>query len=154
MLHSKAGIVSARDGLIVCEVCGNEMRLEDVEIKSDRVRCGLEALTLTYFLCSNCNEVYEVLLADAEYEHLYADFEKAQRRIKKNWGKQPEEVIKRLQEMAESKLRRLKRHADAVSAKYPGRFTVSPAEDGDKDGMTIVYHDDIHGEKGDDSDDR
>lgn len=123
--------------IIYCDKCNYEFLLSAVNIKEADVAIGSETVTLVYFTCPKCKEVYRVLLKDKAYDELKEDFEKAKARIRKNVGSNNEEFARVLNSMVYKKQERLRNHARNTNRKYPGTFILTMSENDDE--QTIKY---------------
>lgn len=123
--------------IIYCDKCNYEFLLSAVNIKEADVAIGSETVTLVYFTCPKCKEVYRVLLKDKVYDELKEDFEKAKARIRKNVGSNNEEFARVLNSMVYKKQERLRNHARNTNWKYPGTFILTTSKNDDE--QTIKY---------------
>ena len=119
--------------MIICDECKNEFFLESVNIENTEVKVNNQKLTLIYFTCPKCNEIYRVSLADTRYFELIEDLEKIKKRIRKNHGSNNEEMHRTLNQMVNIKLERLRRHTDKLNKKFPGTFTLVVSENNHKE---------------------
>lgn len=53
----------------VCDECNFVWKTSDTEIKSSKVTVRKEKLTVTYFVCPNCNKLYVVTVDNKETIH-------------------------------------------------------------------------------------
>ena len=123
---------------IKCDKCRREFSLNAVNIESAEVEINNQQLTLIYFTCPKCNELYRVSLADARYFELREDLEKTKKRIRRNHGSNNVEMARMLNQMVMKKKERLKSHTDKLNKKFPGTFTLVVSENNHED-KTIKY---------------
>ena len=113
---------------VACDKCKYEFFLESVNIENAEVKINDQQLTLIYFTCPKCNKLYRVSLADARYFELREDLEKTKKRIRRNHGRNNEEMHRVLNQMVNRKLERLRNHTDKLNKMFPGTFTLVVSE--------------------------
>jgi len=114
--------------IIVCDKCEYEFRLKSVDIKETKVNCQGTELTLMFFTCPKCNEIYKVCLKDSWYNTLLKDLEKMKKRIRRNFGSSNIEFARTLNGMLLKKQERLKKYTMTLNTKYSGTFTFAASE--------------------------
>lgn len=114
--------------VIVCDKCEHEFRLKSVDIQETKVDCLGDELTLAFFTCPKCNEIYKICLKDEQYDIILEDLEKMKKRIRRNFGSSNVEFARTLNGMLLRKQERLKNHTMKLNAKYSGTFTFAASE--------------------------
>lgn len=113
---------------IACDKCKNEFFLETVNIENAVVKINNQQLSLIYFTCPKCNNLYRVSLTDTHYFELREDLENTKKRIRRNCGSNNKEMARMLNQMVNKKLERLRNYADKLNKKFPGTFTLVVSE--------------------------
>ena len=127
-MKAKKSIKAQNRSSVICNKCEHEFLLNSVVIKEAKVEINNRQLTLIYFTCPKCNEIYRVSLVDARYFELKEDIEKTKKRIRKNHGSNNEEMARMLNQMVNKKLERLRIHTDKLNKMFPGTFTFVASE--------------------------
>lgn len=121
---------------IICNTCKKEFLLSTVDIKETKVR-NVKELSLVYFTCPECNQIYNIMVKDKKYDVLAEDLEKAKKRLRRNYGSNNENMARMLLDVVNRKQKRLANHIDVLKNKYKGTFTLMASENNHED--EIIY---------------
>lgn len=124
--------------VIICDECNYEFPMNSVKIEETTVDVGKQVLTLVYFTCPKCRKIYRVLLKDEWYETLKKDLDQTKARIRKNYGRNNEEIARTLNFMVNKKLTRLRNHVTRINKKFSGTFTFVASENNNEE-MIVKY---------------
>lgn len=105
-----------------CDKCSYEFPIESVKIQESLVDLNNIKVVLVYFMCPSCKEVYKVSIQDKRYYDLKEDFDKAEKRYRKNLNKRNREQVRILYNAMMKKKERLLNYVDAVNNAFNGKF--------------------------------
>lgn len=118
---------------VKCDECEYEFILEAVGIHETIVQLNGVPVILVYFACPKCNKIYRISIQDKRYYELVGDLEKIKKRIRRNYGKNNDEMARMLNSMITKKHKRLKTYVDEVNKMFPGTFTFVASENNHKE---------------------
>ena len=130
--------MSQEKAIIVCDECKHEFYLDAVGIHEAIVELNGVPVTLVYFACPKCNKIYRISIQDRRYYELVEDLEKTKKRIRRNHGRNNQEMARMLNSMVFKKKQRLKEYIDRVNKMFQGTFTFVASENNHKE-QTIKY---------------
>ena len=120
-------------GKIVCEKCKQEFPESTIDVEVAKVELNNVIVDLVYFTCPKCEKIHRVSIQDARYYDLKEDLEKAKKRMRRNHGKNNQEMARVLYNMVVKKHERLKAHVDKVNEIFSGTFTFDVSENNPKE---------------------
>lgn len=108
---------------VKCNRCKKEFLLRAVDIEEAVGTINGKELTLMFFTCPKCNEIYRICLKDEQYKFLQNDLEVTKERYRKSKSVGTSRLLSELSDMIQIKSKRLKDYIELMDKKYPGTFT-------------------------------
>lgn len=113
--------INKEEQTISCDVCGYEFFAKTVDIKQNDIEINGKVLSVTYFTCSNCGEIYIITILDKELKALQQEYQKQSERWVKILASNDRNEIARKQGVLTSclaKRRRVMNKSNALKQRY------------------------------------
>lgn len=113
--------INKEEQTISCDVCGHEFFAKTVDIKQNDIEINGKVLSVTYFICSNCGEIYIITILDKELKALQQEYQKQSERWAKILASNDRNEIARKQGVLTSCLAKRKRvmnKSNALKQRY------------------------------------
>lgn len=113
--------INKEEQTIFCDVCGHEFFAKTVDIKQNDIEINGKVLSVTYFTCSNCGEIYIITILDKELKALQQEYQKQSERWVKILASNDRNEIARKQGVLTSclaKRRRVMNKSIALKQRY------------------------------------
>lgn len=119
--------------IVICDECKQQFLLDAIKLEVAKVELNNVIVDLVYFTCPKCDKIHRVSIQDARYYDLKEDLEKAKKRMRRNHGKNNQEMSRIMYNMVVKKHERLKAHVDKVNEIFTGTFTFEVSENNPKE---------------------
>lgn len=104
---------------VICDKCGYNFDVNKMlHVQSTKAMLEGELLTITWFQCPKCKNIYVVGISNASSEALKKQLDKKRRKYKKSLGKEVSAVQIRLYDAMDDKLEKYKRYQVMLKQHY------------------------------------
>lgn len=107
---------------VVCDNCEKSFVLKSKDIKVKKVNIDDEVLSLVYFECKHCKEIFRICLHDDEYDDLRKRVEVSRNNLKDCTRFDNVDVFSMRLSLLEKDIEKLTNYIKSFENKYPGKF--------------------------------